>query len=164
MTIEVTQTHPIGAGYDSVQINPAQDQYAAKTSSFNINRQTDSVMQVHKLSSSGNNITCNDGSQIGYYKRLNNHSKSWIIYLQGGGFCNSPASCQQRWQRTPHLMSSKFWPPTKLGKFPARASDSHGLLSLSQFYRVRVPVAPLWLWRLMEAFRRQTGWRRFAWT
>lgn len=82
-------------------------------------KQMDSTMQVHKISpvsSNNNNITCNDGSPIGYYKRLNSHSKSWIIYLQGGGFCGSEESCQQRWQRSPQLMSSNYWPRTKIGK------------------------------------------------
>ena len=61
-------------------------------------------------STDGNNVTCNDGSPAGYYKRLNNHSKSWIIYLQGGGYCGSEEACQLRWRRSAHLMSSSFWP------------------------------------------------------
>lgn len=81
-----------------------------------VRQQRSPSMQVHKLSSAGNNITCNDGSQIGYYKRLNQHSKSWVIYLQGGGFCGSRESCRQRWQQTPFLMSSKYWPTSKTGE------------------------------------------------
>lgn len=84
---------------------------------YHYNKQMDPNMQLYKLSLfKSNNVTCNDGSQIGYYMRLNNHSKSWIIYLQGGGFCGSEESCIQRWQRTPHLMSSNFWSKTKTGK------------------------------------------------
>lgn len=78
-------------------------------------RQSDKFMQLHLLEL-GNNVTCNDGSQAGYYKRLNGHSKSWTIYLEGGGFCGSEESCQLRWQRSPQLMSSKFWPKSKQGK------------------------------------------------
>lgn len=74
-------------------------------------------MQLRKLTTNSNNITCNDGSQVGYYERLNSHSKSWVIYLQGGGFCGGQESCQQRWTRSAHLMSSKFWPKTKTGKW-----------------------------------------------
>lgn len=83
---------------------------------YHFSKQLTPFMQVHKLPSTSNNITCNDGSQIGYYSRLNNHSKSWIIYLQGGGFCGSETGCQQRWRRSPQLMTSKFWPTTKTGK------------------------------------------------
>lgn len=75
------------------------------------------LMQLRKLTTNSNNITCNDGSQVGYYERLNSHSKSWVIYLQGGGFCGGQESCQQRWARSAHLMSSKFWPKTKTGKW-----------------------------------------------
>lgn len=81
-----------------------------------VKQQRSPLMQVRKLSSAGNNITCNDGSQVGYYQRLNQHSKSWVIYLQGGGFCGSRESCRQRWHRTPLLMSSKYWSNTKTGE------------------------------------------------
>lgn len=80
------------------------------------------LMQLRKLTTNSNNITCNDGSQVGYYERLNSHSKSWVIYLQGGGFCGGQESCQQRWARSAHLMSSKFWPKTKTGKWKRKVS------------------------------------------
>lgn len=94
-------------------------------SNYVTEQQRSPSLQVHKLSSAGNNITCNDGSQIGYYKRLNQHSKSWVIFLQGGGFCGSRESCLQRWYRTPFLMSSKYWPNTKTGEcnFPFASSE-----------------------------------------
>lgn len=90
-----------------------------RTIHYHFEKQMDPFMQLHKFNSSsyhGNSVTCNDGSAVGYYKRLNNHSKSWIIYLQGGGFCGSEEACQQRWRRSPHLMSSNFWPKSKSGK------------------------------------------------
>lgn len=83
-------------------------------------------MQLRKLSSTGNNITCNDGSPVGYYERLNSHSKSWVIYLQGGGFCGGQDSCQQRWTRSPQLMSSKYWPKLKTGKFVGEGNKASG--------------------------------------
>lgn len=64
----------------------------------------------------GNNITCNDGSQIGYYTRLNSHSKSWVIYLESGGFCSTKESCLKRWKQYPEMMSSNYWPQTRTGK------------------------------------------------
>lgn len=78
-------------------------------------KQLSPYMQMRKLPATSNNITCNDGSPVGYYLRQNVHSKSWVIYLQGGGFCGSEESCLQRWQRSPHLMSSNYWPKTKSG-------------------------------------------------
>lgn len=101
-----------------VETHQLQGEFASKPSSSY--HQLNSFMQVHKLSSTSNNITCNDGSSVGYYMRLNNHSKSWIIYLQGGGFCWSEESCQQRWQRNRNLMSSHSWPKTKTGKLLER--------------------------------------------
>jgi len=87
-----------------------------RTIHYHFEKQMDPYMQLHKFNTTsynGNSVTCNDGSPAGYYKRLNNHSKSWIIYLQGGGFCGSEEACQQRWRRSPHLMSSNFWQKTK---------------------------------------------------
>lgn len=93
------------------------ERFVAKTtSSYELSKQISPVMQLNRLADNSS-ITCNDGSSIGYYKRLNSHSKSWIIYLQGGGFCHSEDSCQRRWQRNPELMSSLLWPETKSGKF-----------------------------------------------
>lgn len=85
---------------------------------YHFDKQMDPVMQLHKLepTTDSNNITCNDGSLPGYYKRLNNHSRSWIIYLQGGGYCGSEEACRHRWQRSRHLMSSHHWPRTRSGK------------------------------------------------
>lgn len=102
------------------QLNEFQTIGEKPLGQYQFTRQKDPYMQLYKINNSysnnSNNISCNDGSPIGYYKRLNNHSKSWIIFLQGGGFCSSEESCRLRWQQTPQLMSSNFWPKTKLGK------------------------------------------------
>lgn len=86
---------------------------------YHFDQEMEPFMQLHKFNTStdGNNVTCNDGSPAGYYKRLNNHSKSWIIYLQGGGYCGSEETCQLRWRRSAHLMSSNHWPQSMSGKF-----------------------------------------------
>lgn len=108
--IKVVQSRPTS---DSEPVAPDP----IHTIHYHFDKLMDPFMQVHKLDpTKSNNITCNDGTQAGYYKRLNNHSKSWIIYLQGGGFCGSEEACQQRWQRSPNLMSSNYWPRTKSGK------------------------------------------------
>lgn len=88
------------------------------TTHYHFDKQIVPYMQLHKLDpSDSNNVTCNDKSPAGYYKRLNNHSKSWIIYLQGGGYCGSEEACLQRWQTSPYLMSSSYWPKLKTGEY-----------------------------------------------
>jgi hypothetical protein len=89
---------------------------------YHFHQEMDPFMHLHKFTpaqestTDGNNVTCNDGTPAGYYKRLNNHSKSWIIYLQGGGYCGSEETCQLRWRRSAHLMSSSLWPRSMSGK------------------------------------------------
>ena len=39
---------------------------------------------------------CNDFSVAGYFIRENASSSDWIIFLEGGGGCNSPSSCNER--------------------------------------------------------------------
>lgn len=65
--------------------------------------------------SPANNVTCNDGSPIGYYMRLNSHSKSWIILLEKGGFCSNQESCMKRWKQEPEMMSSNYWTQHRTG-------------------------------------------------
>ncbi|CAL7945889.1 unnamed protein product [Xylocopa violacea] len=69
---------------------------------------------------SNRSITCNDGSQAGFYLRKSHGSKRWIIFLEGGGYCYDHKSCRNRWLRLRHLMTSTQWPETR---------DVGGLLS-----------------------------------
>lgn len=52
---------------------------------------------------------CIDGSAAGYYFRApdNTTTDEWVIFLQGGGICTSPTTCQER-AFTP-LGSSQYW-------------------------------------------------------
>lgn len=52
---------------------------------------------------------CCDGSPAGYWFREGISLDSWVIFLQGGGYCFDQYSCQQRWIDTPELMSSMNW-------------------------------------------------------
>lgn len=72
-----------------------------------------SEMKLHHLAD--RNTTCNDGSPAGYYLRKAHGSKRWIVYLEGGWFCNSAASCRERHHKVRELMSSKSWRRTKRG-------------------------------------------------
>ncbi|KAL1492260.1 hypothetical protein ABEB36_012736 [Hypothenemus hampei] len=58
-------------------------------------------------------ITCNDGSQAGFYLRKSTHSKKWIIFLEGGWYCYDHHSCRNRWIKQRHYMTSSNWPETK---------------------------------------------------
>jgi len=61
---------------------------------------------------------CNDGAPAQYYYRRGqgNASRSWVIHLQGGGFCNSAASCVDRKRELPELMTSNRLPNTRAGE------------------------------------------------
>ncbi|KAK2579611.1 hypothetical protein KPH14_010902 [Odynerus spinipes] len=69
---------------------------------------------------SNRSITCNDGSQAGFYLRKSHGSKRWIIFLEGGWYCYDHKSCRNRWLKLRHLMTSTQWPETR---------DVGGLLS-----------------------------------
>ena len=61
-------------------------------------------------------VTCNDGTQAGYYFRPSfNFSKKWIVFLEGGWYCFSIYSCHQRWLKMRNLMTSAHWPEVRIG-------------------------------------------------
>nr|XP_012232577.1 PREDICTED: protein notum homolog isoform X1 [Linepithema humile] len=62
---------------------------------------------------SNRTITCNDGSQAGFYLRKSHGSRRWIMYLEGGWYCYDHKSCRSRWMRVRHLMTSTQWPETR---------------------------------------------------
>lgn len=64
---------------------------------------------------SNRSITCNDGSQAGFYLRKSHGSRRWIMYLEGGWYCYDQKSCRARWMRVRHLMTSTQWPETRDG-------------------------------------------------
>ncbi|XP_053209032.1 palmitoleoyl-protein carboxylesterase notum1-like isoform X2 [Panonychus citri] len=59
-------------------------------------------------------VTCNDGTKAGYYFRsAPGPSKRWIVFLEGGWYCFSPATCHQRWLGMRNLMTSAHWPQSR---------------------------------------------------
>ena len=58
---------------------------------------------------------CLDGSPAGYFYAAGqgSGSNSYVIFLEGGGFCADPISCAARANTS--LGSSKFWPSTTEG-------------------------------------------------
>lgn len=39
---------------------------------------------------------CNDFTTAGYFIRTNSTSQNWVIFLEGGGGCNTPSKCNER--------------------------------------------------------------------
>ncbi|CAO1358756.1 unnamed protein product [Diamesa serratosioi] len=59
------------------------------------------------------NVTCNDGSQAGFYLRKSPGSRRWVVFLEGGWHCYDHKSCRSRWLKMRHLMTSTQWPETR---------------------------------------------------
>lgn len=63
---------------------------------------------------SNRTITCNDGSQAGFYLRKSVvKSKRWVVFLEGGWHCFDTESCKARWTKYRNLMTSAKWPETR---------------------------------------------------
>lgn len=71
---------------------------------------------LKKVYLSNRTITCNDGSQAGFYLRKSHGSKRWIMFLDGGWYCYDNRTCRSRWMRVRHLMTSTQWPETRDGE------------------------------------------------
>lgn len=76
-------------------------------------KSTDEARSLKKVFLSNRSVTCNDGSQAGFYLRKSHTSKRWIIFLEGGWYCYDHQSCQNRWLRQRHYMTSAQWPETR---------------------------------------------------
>lgn len=59
---------------------------------------------------------CNDGTHAGYYIRKVHDPKTWVIYLQGGFYCNDEKTCTERFRNDRDLMGSGHWPLHKRGQ------------------------------------------------
>lgn len=76
----------------------------------------DASRALKRVFLSNRTITCNDGSQAGFYLRRSLKSKRWVVFLEGGWHCFDVKSCRARWMRLRHLMTSSQWPETRDGK------------------------------------------------
>lgn len=65
---------------------------------------------LKKVLLSNRNVTCNDGSQAGFYLRKSPTSKRWVVFLEGGFHCYDIKSCRARWLKSRNLMTSGGWP------------------------------------------------------
>ncbi|XP_030747705.1 palmitoleoyl-protein carboxylesterase NOTUM [Sitophilus oryzae] len=71
------------------------------------------IKPLKKVFLSNRAVTCNDGSQAGFYLRKSFNSRKWIIFLEGGWYCYDTYSCRNRWLKQRHYMTSSKWPETK---------------------------------------------------
>lgn len=62
---------------------------------------------------SNRTVTCNDGSQAGFYLRKSSKSRRWVVFFEGGWHCYDTESCKARWTKSRHLMTSAKWPDTR---------------------------------------------------
>lgn len=65
---------------------------------------------------SNRTVTCNDGSQAGFYLRKSPGSRRWVVFFEGGWHCYDHKSCRARWMKLRHLMTSTQWQETRDGK------------------------------------------------
>lgn len=76
----------------------------------------DASRALKRVFLSNRTVTCNDGSQAGFYLRKSLKSKRWVVFFEGGWHCYDVKSCRMRWLRLRHLMTSTQWPETRDGK------------------------------------------------
>lgn len=65
---------------------------------------------------SNRTVTCNDGSQAGFYLRKSPGSRRWVVFFEGGWHCYDHKSCRARWMKLRHLMTSAQWQETRDGE------------------------------------------------
>ena len=71
---------------------------------------------VRHVVSNQSQALCNDGSPAIYYLHQVHDARKWLIFLEGGGGCNSEHDCRKRYQKTPYFMSSKGYPSTTVAR------------------------------------------------
>lgn len=100
-----SETDEDGARYiDSNSIQWRQDNHNTSDSSW---------PPLKRVFLSNRTITCNDGSQAGFYLRKTLKSKRWVVFLEGGWHCYDNESCKTRWTKYRNLMTSAKWPENR---------------------------------------------------
>lgn len=72
--------------------------------------------ELKRVFLSNRTVTCNDGSQAGFYLRKSPGSRRWVVFFEGGWHCYDHKSCRARWLKLRPLMTSAQWPETRDGK------------------------------------------------
>lgn len=76
------------------------------------------------LNATDADAVCNDGSSAAMYVLDNGPDIGvWLVYLQGGGWCFSPESCEARRNLYPELISSNNFPASMKSNMMGVLSD-----------------------------------------
>lgn len=86
-------------------------------------RPTTDSRSLKRVFLSNRTVTCNDGSQAGFYLRKSSGSKRWVVFFEGGWHCYDLKSCRARWLRLRHYMTSAQWPETRDGKLKKKKTS-----------------------------------------
>ncbi|KAG5676925.1 hypothetical protein PVAND_006722 [Polypedilum vanderplanki] len=84
-----------------------------KTEMNSSNGYSNKSTKLKRVFLSNRDITCNDGSQAGFYLRKSPGSRRWVVFFEGGWHCYDHKSCKMRWTKMRHLMTSTTWPETR---------------------------------------------------
>ncbi|XP_055376229.1 palmitoleoyl-protein carboxylesterase NOTUM [Condylostylus longicornis] len=91
----------------SIESNSIQRDVVETQTNNDINR------SLKRVFLSNRTVTCNDGSQAGFYLRKSPGAKRWVVFLEGGWHCFDIKSCRSRWLKFRHLMTSAQWPENR---------------------------------------------------
>lgn len=97
----------------TIESNSIQRSFAEKGRATII----DPSRSLKRVFLSNRTVTCNDGSQAGFYLRKSLKSKRWVVFFEGGWYCYDLKSCRSRWMRLRPLMTSAQWPETRDGNY-----------------------------------------------
>ncbi|MCB9701305.1 MAG: hypothetical protein H6711_05395 [Myxococcales bacterium] len=111
-------------------------------------------LELHELDDP--QAICNDGTPAGYYYRPGKSSR-WLIYLEGGGFCDSVEECDAR---TMDLQSSSGW-PEELNPGGIFATDEGTNPDFHDAHHVFLKYCSSDLWSGDRAAAPETGDRHF---
>jgi hypothetical protein len=74
--------------------------------SAELSSQFEVVKPAHRDPAHWSDALCNDGSPFGFYVRPNPSSHIWVIYFEGGGFCDDYAHlCSDRKVQRPDMIT-----------------------------------------------------------
>jgi ABC-type multidrug transport system ATPase subunit len=106
---------------------------------------------VHIIDAQARGAVCNDRTSAGYYvdaPRLTDFPQftdRWIIYIQGGGGCQTDADCWYRWTHDNEYMSSRKWAPFRKGT-DLLSSDSRENPPFFRHRHVFIPYCSSDMW------------------
>lgn len=83
-----------------IESNSIQRLVGARPSfSSKSNSQFSKSAKLKRVFLSNREITCNDGSQAGFYLRKSPGSRRWVVFFEGGWHCYDHKSCKMRWTK-----------------------------------------------------------------